>query len=80
MFSYYPMKIGDHVTIGERSVVQAAQIGSYVQIGKDCVIGRFVIIKDCCKVVDELPESIQEVMEAKTKDHYAKFIPNTETR
>lgn len=38
IFSYYPMKIGDHVTIGEGSIVQAATIGSYVTIGKNCVI------------------------------------------
>lgn len=37
-FSYYPMKIGDHVTIGEGTIVQAASIGSYVHIGKNCVI------------------------------------------
>lgn len=40
IFSYYPMKIGDHVTIGEGSIVQAATIGSYVTIGKNCVIVR----------------------------------------
>ncbi|CAG8779828.1 11753_t:CDS:2, partial [Racocetra fulgida] len=35
---YYPMKIGDHVTIGEGSIVEAATIGSFVHIGKNCVI------------------------------------------
>ncbi|KND02355.1 uncharacterized protein SPPG_02825 [Spizellomyces punctatus DAOM BR117] len=100
VFNYYPMKIGDHVVIGEDSVVEAAQIGSHVHIGKDCVIGRFVIIKDCCKIldgtvippntvipsfsvyggnpgrlVDELPESTQELYEARTKQfYYEKFI------
>ncbi|RUS25293.1 trimeric LpxA-like protein [Jimgerdemannia flammicorona] len=38
IFSYYPMKIGDHVTIGEGSIVEAATIGSFVHIGKNCVI------------------------------------------
>ncbi|KAF9306170.1 hypothetical protein BGZ74_007372 [Mortierella antarctica] len=101
VFSYYPMKIGDHVTIGEGTIVQAATIGSFVKIGKNCVIGRFAIIKDCCriedntvippnsvvpsfsvykgspgKLVDELPESIQDIYEAQTKDRYSKFVPN----
>jgi carbonic anhydrase/acetyltransferase-like protein (isoleucine patch superfamily) len=38
VFSYYPMKIGDHVHIGEDTVVEAASIGSHVMIGKNCVI------------------------------------------
>ncbi|KAK6539812.1 hypothetical protein TWF694_010000 [Orbilia ellipsospora] len=39
-FSYYPMKLGDHVFVGEGSVIEAAVIGSYVSIGKNCVIVR----------------------------------------
>ncbi|KAI1314851.1 hypothetical protein EDD11_001627 [Mortierella claussenii] len=102
-FSYYPMKIGDHVTIGEGSIVQAASIGSFVSIGKNCVIGKFAIIKECARIedntvippnsvvpsftvysgspgriVDELPESIQEIYEARTKDRYAKFVSSTD--
>lgn len=38
VFSYYPQKISDHVHIGEGSVVEAAQIGNSVWIGKNCVI------------------------------------------
>ncbi|KAJ2613370.1 hypothetical protein H4S08_002257 [Coemansia sp. RSA 1365] len=52
VFSYYPLKIGDHVDIGENSVVEAASIGSHVRIGKNCIIGRFAIIKDCCLIED----------------------------
>ncbi|CAG8451960.1 5908_t:CDS:2 [Funneliformis caledonium] len=65
-FSYYPMKIGDHVSIGEGSIVEAATIGSFVHIGKNCVIGVFV---------DELPECVQDLYELKTKDFYIKFQP-----
>ncbi|KAG0663754.1 hypothetical protein C6P46_002323 [Rhodotorula mucilaginosa] len=52
MFSYYPMKIGDLVTIGAGSVVEAATIGNGVEIGKGCIIGPLVILKDFCKVAD----------------------------
>ena len=45
-FSYYPIRIGDHVWIGDDTVIEAAAIGSGVHIGKDCVIGRFCMIKD----------------------------------
>ncbi|KAI9203955.1 dynactin subunit P25 [Polychytrium aggregatum] len=52
IFSYYPMKIGDYVHIGDNTIVEAANIGSHVRIGKNCVIGRFTIIKDCCEILD----------------------------
>ncbi|XP_061456201.1 dynactin subunit 5 isoform X3 [Rhineura floridana] len=37
--AFFPLHIGDHVFIEEDCVVNAAQIGSYVHIGKNCVIG-----------------------------------------
>lgn len=36
--AFFPLHIGDHVFIGEGSIVNAAVVGSYVYIGKNCVI------------------------------------------
>lgn len=55
------MAIGEHVFIDEDSVVNAAQIGSFVHIGKNCVIGRRSILKDCCYIADNTvlpPEAV----------------------
>lgn len=38
VFSYYPMKIGDCVSIGAGSIVEAASIGHGVEIGTNCII------------------------------------------
>lgn len=40
VFSYYPMKIGDFVSIGAGSIVEAASIGNGVEIGKNCIVVR----------------------------------------
>lgn len=40
--AFFPLHIGDHVFIEEDCVVNAAQIGSYVHIGKNCVIVSFI--------------------------------------
>ncbi|BGP72498.1 hypothetical protein NBRC10513v2_005894 [Rhodotorula toruloides] len=50
VFTYYPMKIGDYVTIGANSVVEAASIGNGVEIGKGCIIGPLAILKDICRI------------------------------
>ncbi|GAA6021725.1 hypothetical protein JCM10207_008556 [Rhodosporidiobolus poonsookiae] len=52
VFSYYPMKIGDYVTIGAGSVVEAASIGTGVEIGRNCIIGPLAILKDYSKIED----------------------------
>ncbi|KAM0189737.1 hypothetical protein ACHAPA_008541 [Fusarium lateritium] len=51
-FTYMPLRIGDHVFVGQGTVVQAAAVGNHVQIGKGCVIGEFAILKDFVKVLD----------------------------
>lgn len=38
VFSFYPIKMGDFVHIGSNTVVEAAGIGSHVDIGRDCII------------------------------------------
>mmetsp|Transcript_89580 Transcript_89580/g.256629 ORF Transcript_89580/g.256629 Transcript_89580/m.256629 type:complete len:216 (+) Transcript_89580:90-737(+) len=45
-FGFFPMTIGDYVTIGARTICSAAQIGACVDIGEDCIIAKRCIIKD----------------------------------
>ncbi|XP_047001341.1 uncharacterized protein LOC124618910 [Schistocerca americana] len=59
--AFFPIHMGDHVFVGERSVVNAANVGSYVYIGKNCVIGRRCVLKDCCMIEDDTvlpPETV----------------------
>ncbi|KXJ21672.1 dynactin subunit 5 [Exaiptasia diaphana] len=59
--AFFPLHIGDHVMIEEDCVVNAAQVGSYVHIGKNCVIGRRSVLKDCCAIADNTvlpPETV----------------------
>lgn len=51
-FVYLPLRLGDHVFVGDNSVVQAATVGSHVHIGRDVVIGEFCIIKDYVRILD----------------------------
>lgn len=36
--AFFPLQMGDHVFVGENTVVNAAVVGSYVYIGKNVVI------------------------------------------
>lgn len=38
--AFFPLQMGDHVFVGERAVVNAAVVGSYVYIGKNAIIVR----------------------------------------
>ena len=51
-FSHYPLKIADHVYIGPGSIIEAALIGSHVNVGSNCVVGKFTIIKDFVRILD----------------------------
>ncbi|PGH18397.1 hypothetical protein AJ79_00465 [Helicocarpus griseus UAMH5409] len=50
--SFFPLKIGDHVFVGEKAVVEAASVGNHVHIGKEAVIGSMAILKDFVVVLD----------------------------
>ncbi|KAI5861127.1 trimeric LpxA-like protein [Durotheca rogersii] len=51
-YTYLPLRLGDHVFIGESTIVQAATIGSHVHIGRDVVVGEFAIVKDYVRILD----------------------------
>lgn len=51
-FTYMPLRMGDHVFVGEGTVVQAATIGSHVYIGDNAVIDEFAIVKDYVRILD----------------------------
>ncbi|KAL7622870.1 hypothetical protein AAE478_006549 [Parahypoxylon ruwenzoriense] len=51
-FTFLPLRLGDHVFIGEGTIVQAATVGSHVHIGQGVVIGEFAIIKDYVRILD----------------------------
>ena len=51
-YSHWPLKMGDHVFVGDGAVIEAASVGSHVHIGKGAVLGRFAIVKDAVWIVD----------------------------
>ncbi len=51
-FTYMPLRVGDHVFVGQNAVVQAASIGNHVHIGQDAVVGEFAIIKDYVRIFE----------------------------
>lgn len=54
-FTYFPIHVGDYVFIENNCVIMASQIGSYVHIGRNSIIGRNVVLKDCVQI---LPDSV----------------------
>ncbi|KJZ76835.1 hypothetical protein HIM_03712 [Hirsutella minnesotensis 3608] len=53
LFTYMPLRLGDHVFVGQGSVVQAATVGSHVRIGARCAVNDFAIVKDYVKILDD---------------------------
>ncbi|KPM39043.1 hypothetical protein AK830_g7488 [Neonectria ditissima] len=51
-YTFMPLRIGDHVFVGQGTIVQAASVGNHVHIGKGCTVGEFAIIKDYVKILD----------------------------
>lgn len=47
-----PLRLGDHVFVGQNSVVQAATVGNHVRIGRDCMVNEFAIVKDYVRILD----------------------------
>ncbi|RDA90489.1 hypothetical protein CP533_3026 [Ophiocordyceps camponoti-saundersi (nom. inval.)] len=52
-FTYMPLRLGDHVFVGQGTVLQAATVGSHVHIGARCTVNDFAIIKDYVKILDD---------------------------
>ncbi|CAH0389763.1 unnamed protein product [Bemisia tabaci] len=65
--AFFPLHVGDHVFIGENSVVNALQVGSCTYIGKNCVVGRNCVLKDCCYVEDNTVLAPDTVVSSFTK-------------
>ncbi|KAF7718630.1 Dynactin subunit p25 [Penicillium ucsense] len=50
--SYYPLKIGDHVFVGELAVIEAASLGNHVHVGTGAMVGSMAIVKDYAVILD----------------------------
>ena len=45
--AFYPLQIGDNVIVGEDTIINASSVGSYVHVGKNCVI-----VSSSCKSLE----------------------------
>lgn len=41
--AFYPLQIGDNVIVGEDTIINASSVGSYVHVGRNCVIVSSVV-------------------------------------
>ena len=49
--TYYPIRIGDNVFVGQGTYISSATIHSHVHIGANCVLGPFTLIKESSKIM-----------------------------
>ncbi|EME49499.1 hypothetical protein DOTSEDRAFT_68309 [Dothistroma septosporum NZE10] len=49
--TYYPIRIGDNVFVGQGTYISSATIHSHVHIGANCVLGPFTLIKESSKLM-----------------------------
>jgi dynactin-5 len=50
--TYFPLRIGSNVVIDEDCIVMAAEIGDFVFVGKNSIIGQSSVIKNCCYIME----------------------------
>lgn len=50
---FLQVDIGDFVTIGRNTVLEACLVGHGVRIGKNCIIGRGCLLRDYCVIEDD---------------------------
>lgn len=53
--AHIPLTIGSMTLVGKDAVVEAAYLGSHVEIGGNSVVGARCILKDCCRL---LPDTV----------------------
>lgn len=51
VMTFYPMRMGDNIFIGQGTHVSSIHICSHAHIGENCVLGAFSVIKDNAKVL-----------------------------
>lgn len=49
--TYYPIRIGDNVFVGQGTYISSAVIYSHVHIGANCVLGPFSLVKESSKIL-----------------------------
>ncbi len=48
--AHIPLTVGNMTVVGKDAVIEAAYLGSHVEIGENCVVAARCILKDCCRL------------------------------